>query len=292
VSDLEREKAIAETEISQLESDNETLLSDLEELADTKKRISEFETSMETKNRMLSELKANLRKLESDLSEERKGSEALKSELLSKNSMMMGLEEKLASYRYQLKCSEDEIAEREEEAETLKQRLLDITGEKTRHEVRLAQLKSTYEDLISKLNAQIENQEVTIKTFEEKISVTFVDRILFELGKATVTPEGRRILDKVGKSLKGVSARSIRIEGHTDDIPIQEKYRYKYPSNWELSAARAAAVVRHLQEKVGLDPKDLEAVGHSFYEPIASNETEQGRAQNRRVSIIIAPKIR
>jgi chemotaxis protein MotB len=119
-----------------------------------------------------------------------------------------------------------------------------------------------------------------------------VDRILFEFGKATVTPDGKRILDKLGKSLKDVSARSIRIEGHTDNVPIQEKFRYKYPSNWELSASRAAAVVRHLQEEVGLDPKGLEAVGHSFYEPTASNETKKGRAQNRRVSIILAPSIK
>jgi chemotaxis protein MotB len=74
-------------------------------------------------------------------------------------------------------------------------------------------------------------------------------------------------------------------------LDILEGYRYKFPSNWELSAARAASVVNHLQNELGLDPANLEAVGRSFYEPIASNETQEGRAQNRRVNIIIAPKV-
>jgi chemotaxis protein MotB len=152
-------------------------------------------------------------------------------------------------------------------------------------------MKSTYDNLVSDLKKQIDNQEVTIKTFEEKISVTFVDRILFELGKATISPEGEEILRKVGRILKNVKNKQIRVEGHTDNIPIMPASQDKFPSNWELSAARAAAVVRHFQNGIGLDPGNLEAVGHSFYRPVASNETEEGRAQNRRVNIIIAPKI-
>jgi chemotaxis protein MotB len=291
VSVLGREKAMAETRMGQLRTEYERLVYNIEELKDAKMRISELEARIEKKDSALAKLRTDLEKSERELGEQKKRSEGLQDELLNKNAMVAELQKELSHSQYALRCFEDDIAKSEKEAERLEQQLLDITGEKTRNEVRLAQLKSTYEDLIAKLNAQIENQEVIIKTFEEKISMTFVDHILFDFGKATVTPNGKRILDKVGNSLRNVSARSIRIEGHTDNIPIQEKFRYKYPSNWELSAARAAAVVRHLQEKVGLDPQGLEAVGHSFYEPIASNETEEGRAQNRRVSIIIAPEI-
>ena len=153
-------------------------------------------------------------------------------------------------------------------------------------------MKSTYEALVSDLRKQMENQEVTIRTFEKKISLTFVDRILFELGKADITFEGKQILKKVGDILKFVQGRQIRVIGHTDNIPITSAFQYKFPSNWELSAARAAAVVRYFQNDAGLDPGMLEVVGHSFYEPVASNETLEGRAQNRRVNIIIAPKLK
>jgi chemotaxis protein MotB len=158
-------------------------------------------------------------------------------------------------------------------------------------ESRIAQLKATYNALISDLKKQIENDQVTIKEFEEKISVSFVDSILFEFGKATITDEGMKVLDKIGKTLRNAEARQIRVVGHTDNVSIMPQYRYKFPSNWELSAARAAAVVRYLQEQIGIDPKSLEVVGHSFYHPVADNETPTGRAQNRRVIIVIAPRI-
>ena len=83
----------------------------------------------------------------------------------------------------------------------------------------------------------------------------------------------------------------ITVIGHTDNKPIHPDYQFKFPSNWELSSARASAVVRYFQETIGLDPESLEAVGRAFYDPIAPNDTEEGRAQNRRVEIIIAPKI-
>ncbi len=153
------------------------------------------------------------------------------------------------------------------------------------------QMKSTYEALAFDLKEQIQKQEVTLKEFQKELSVSFVDRILFDFGKATLTKEGEKILKKVGEVLKKIKEKRIRIIGHTDNIPIHPDYQYKFPTNWELSAARAASVVKYFQEYISLDAKDMEAVGRSFYQPIASNETEEGRALNRRVEIIIAPRM-
>jgi chemotaxis protein MotB len=136
------------------------------------------------------------------------------------------------------------------------------------------------------------DQEVTIKTFKQEITLTFVDRVLFDFGKATISPKGRAVLEKVGDVLKDVHDRRIRVIGHTDNIPIQLQYREKFPSNWELSAARAAAIVRYFIRKNEMNPTVLEAVGRSYYDPVASNETEEGRAQNRRVEILIAPVLK
>lgn len=158
-------------------------------------------------------------------------------------------------------------------------------------EVQMKQMKSTYETLVSGLKEQIQKKEVTIKHFQEAISLNFIDRILFEFGKADLTAEGKKVLKKVGEAAKNIKGKKIRVTGHTDNVPIHQDYVHKFPSNWELSAARAASVVRYFQETTGLDPKDLEAVGRSFYHPEASNETKEGRARNRRVEIFIAPQM-
>ena len=158
-------------------------------------------------------------------------------------------------------------------------------------EAQIKQMKATHDKLVSDLKDQIQKQEVTIKESQESLSLNFVDRILFEFGKADLTPEGEKILKKVGEALKNIKGKKIRVTGHTDNVPIHPDYVHKFPSNWELSAARAASVVRYFQEKPGLDPKDLEAVGRSFYHPEASNDTKEGRARNRRVEILIAPQL-
>jgi chemotaxis protein MotB len=239
----------------------------LKKLNSTKERISELEETIGTLKRAAEEQK------------------------MGKDAMVTDLEERLQASQSRTRFLEQEIAKEQAKSEKFHRQLLNLEGEKALVEGRMGQLKCTYEALISDLKQQIENQEVSIKSFQEKISVTFVDRILFESGKATISLEGKRILKKVGEILKSAQGRQIRVVGHTDNIPILAEYRYKFPSNWELSAARAAAVVRDFQKRFGLDPKNMEAVGRSLYEPIASNVTDEGRAQNRRVEIIIAPKI-
>jgi chemotaxis protein MotB len=99
------------------------------------------------------------------------------------------------------------------------------------------------------------------------------------------------VLRKVGKVLREMGEGTIRVEGHTDDVPIARVYQYRYPSNWELSSARAAVVVRFLHQKTGVDPTNMEAVGLAYYRPVASNATAEGRARNRRVEIIISPRL-
>ncbi|NWF54189.1 MAG: OmpA family protein [Syntrophaceae bacterium] len=152
-----------------------------------------------------------------------------------------------------------------------------------------AQLKSAQETLVTSLNEQIKKQEVTIKELQGGFSLSMVDRILFKLGEATLTPQGEKVLAKVGEGLKQVQGKIIRVVGHTDTIPIRKDFLEKFPSNWELSAARASTVVRYFQDKSGLDPKGMEAVGRSYYQPAAPMDTEKNRALNRRVEILIAP---
>ena len=99
------------------------------------------------------------------------------------------------------------------------------------------------------------------------------------------------MLGRVGNVLKNASNKIIRVEGHTDDVPINPRLQQQFPTNWELSAARAVHVVRFLQEQVGIAPERLQAIGLSEYQPMASNKTISGRSRNRRIEITLLPEL-
>jgi chemotaxis protein MotB len=281
LSELHEKVAQLNQETSALQDQIRTNAKQLMELKSAKESIATLENTIKMKDQRLSELKENIHTLERDLEEERR----------AKDAILTDLQERLQGSQSHIRYLEEEVAKGHDEIQELQGQLINLKGQRVLSETKKGQLKSTYEALIADLKKEIERQEVTIKEFKDKISVTLVDRILFEFGKATITSEGEKILEKVGEILKNIQGKQIRIVGHTDNIPIMPKYRYKFRTNWELSAARAAAVIRYFQKNIHLDPKNLEAVGRSFYEPIASNETSQGRAQNRRVEIIISPQL-
>jgi chemotaxis protein MotB len=117
-----------------------------------------------------------------------------------------------------------------------------------------------------------------------------IDKILFPSGEAEITSEGIAVLERVGKILKNTEGKMIRVEGHTDNVPIHPNLQDKFPTNWELSTARATNVVRFLEETVGINGVRLHAVGMSEYHPVASNATAAGRSQNRRIEINLLPE--
>ncbi len=210
-------------------------------------------------------------------------------EIQSREARTGELQGKLEGAKAQIVSLRDQLEKERVEIAKLQRNLLETQRLRARLNESVDQIKSTYVSIVNGLKEQIENREVIISQLGEKLSVTFVDRILFQSGKATVTPKGKEILTKVGQILRNVKSKRIRVEGHTDNKLILPEYQHKFPSNWELSAARAVAVVRYFQNELGFDPSNLEASGHSLYTPIATNETEEGRAQNRRVNIVIAP---
>ncbi len=155
----------------------------------------------------------------------------------------------------------------------------------------IAKLKGTYDELVSDMKQEIQQGQIKITQMADRLSVSMVDKILFPSGKTNITPDGLKVLERVGKILKNTQDKVIRVEGHTDNVPIHSRLKKKFPTNWELSTTRATNVVRFLQEKTGIDPKRLHAVGLSEYHPVASNETKTGRSQNRRIEIALLPKL-
>ena len=172
------------------------------------------------------------------------------------------------------------------EVERLQLKAGEISSEK---EKELANVKSTYENLVKELKTEIEKGDIKITQAVDRLSVNMVEKILFDSGRAEVKPGGLKVLKRVGDILKGVTDKQIRVEGYTDNVRIGAKIRSKYPTNWELSTTRATNVVRYLQDKVGLNPKLLSATGFAENKPVASNDTPESRAQNRRIEIVLLP---
>ncbi|MBN1380104.1 MAG: OmpA family protein [Deltaproteobacteria bacterium] len=178
-----------------------------------------------------------------------------------------------------------EVAELEAGNTHLKKQMTDLI--KKSQEMQSA--SHTYEELIREMKAEIAQGEVTITELKGKLTMDVVDKILFASAEATVKKEGLAVLKRVVDILKNVTDKIIRIEGHTDNVPIASRLAKIYPTNWELSAARALNVTRYLQEQ-GIDPAILSATAFGKYQPVADNSTPEGRAKNRRITIILLPK--
>jgi chemotaxis protein MotB len=161
-------------------------------------------------------------------------------------------------------------------------------AQKAREE-KVREVSSTYEQLVEKMKSEISKGQVTISELQGKLTVNMVDAILFDSGRAEIKPEGLVVLGKVIEILKSVTDKSIRIEGHTDAMPIAGSLTQRYPTNWELSAARAINVARYLQ-KQAINPATLSAAGFGEFKPVADNATLEGRAKNRRIEIVLVPK--
>lgn len=180
-----------------------------------------------------------------------------------------------------------------------RKKVADLEAENTRLREQVVELKkksqeveaasNTYKELLQEMKAEIAQGEITITELKGKLTVDVVDKILFASGEAKVKKEGLAVLKRVVDILKTVDDKNIRIEGHTDNVPITSRLAKFYPTNWELSAARAINVTRYLQEQ-GIDPVILSATAYGEYQPVADNDTTEGRAKNRRIAIILTPR--
>ncbi len=140
-----------------------------------------------------------------------------------------------------------------------------------------------YQRLMTALQDQIKNKKLSLLLDERGIIVRINEGVLFEPGSDRLVEEGYGVLDEVALALKDLP-NQIRIEGHTDNIPIKTE---RFPSNWDLSSARALRILKYFIKFFDYDPRRLSAVGYGEFRPIASNDTPSGRARNRRVDILI-----
>jgi len=144
-------------------------------------------------------------------------------------------------------------------------------------------LKSLGES-IEKGAAEIgEDKTVSVEVSERGLVIHIMESALFKSGSAELEPKAQAILDLIARDIKDMP-NHIRIEGHTDNRPISTA---KYPSNWELSSDRATQVVRYLADRHNIEPKKISALGFGEYRPIMPNNSDENRARNRRVDIVV-----
>lgn len=221
-------------------------------LETTRADLSEHEAARSTLEARLAELEAERERLQRRVGELRGSEEALRGE------------------RDQLTRERDVLRAGNEQAQAA-----------------LAAMQAAQDALRGRLSAELASGEIELGGDGDSVSVALTDRILFPAGTAELNARGREVLTRVSASLADLPNRLVRVEGHTDATPISPENAERFPSNWELSTARATTVVRFLQAQ-GIPGERLAAVGYAENRPIADNDTAHGRRRNRRIELVLS----
>ncbi len=151
------------------------------------------------------------------------------------------------------------------------------------NEMQLIRLKKKLEAYVTE--EQLENY-IGLTINEKGLVVSLREKLMFDSGRAEIYEEAKNILKDITSEIVDVP-NNTRIEGHTDNVPIGPELKSKFPTNWELSTARATNVTRYLLETLNFPPKRISSAGYGEYQPVADNDTEEHKAMNRRVDIVV-----
>lgn len=195
-----------------------------------------------------------------------------------------GKYEQLETQRNNLEVNRDtltaELAQLQAEKDSLIEQLATVESEKDK-------MAGTYSQLVSELQSEVASGQVQIQQIVDGVRLAVSDELLFKSGSANLGDKGKDLMERVATQIKGGTS-IVTVEGHTDDVAVGPGLQAKFPTNWELAGARAAIVVRLLAEN-GVRPERLRAVSRGPFAPLASNDTAEGRAKNRRTEILLRP---
>ena len=197
--------------------------------------------------------------------------------------------QQLGSLEQEKAAMSQQVGSLEQDKAAMAQQVGSLEHEKAALVAANEQVERQHEELVKKLSSEVEKGQVQVRQFQNMLSVDLAEQIFFDSGRATLKPAGKEILKKVGDAVKDYEDKIIRVVGHTDNVPVAKSLQATFPSNWELSVARATNVVRFLQE-VGISPERMIAAGRGEYDPVAPNDTPEGRQKNRRIEIMLIEK--
>jgi len=181
------------------------------------------------------------------------------------------------------KATQSQLSESRRSFQEQQQKLQQLQNLLDQQKQKAEELKKKMTDALVGFKAS----DLSVTQKNGKVYVSLSENLLFPSGSAVVNPQGKEALSKLADVLNVNPDISVDIEGHTDSVPIRKRYE----DNWDLSTARATSIVRILVNDYKVDPVRVIASGHSEYDPLDSNSTEEGRARNRRTEIILSPKL-
>jgi chemotaxis protein MotB len=207
-------------------------------------------------------------------------------EIASMQSSRSALEQQVRNLESQRESLEKQRDSLTKEKDSLTQQVAALDAQRAQLQATEKQSEARYDALVANLSEELRKGQLQVRQLKGMLTVDVAEQLFFDSGRANLKDTGKQVLQKVAESLKGYEDKAIRIVGHTDNVPITKGLQKVFPSNWELSAARATTVVRFLQDS-GIAPERLVATGRAEYAPVSENDTAEGRQKNRRIEITL-----
>jgi chemotaxis protein MotB len=278
-ANLKKENRSLSEILEDLTTSNNNLQNDFNSLQksydDAIKERDQFRSDLSASNANLETLKSSYKALEEN-------SSAAIEENVKKNRELLA---KLEAKEQALATESERLNNLQKELQQRSQRVAELEGMIARKDSEMTNLKNA----ISKALTNFEGKGLTVEQRNGKVYISMENKLLFKSGSWSVGSEGRMAVKQLGEVLAENPEIAILIEGHTDNVPYQGNAQLS--GNWDLSTKRATAIVNILRENNGIKPENLTAAGRGEYAPIATNDTAEGKAKNRRIEVILTPKL-
>jgi chemotaxis protein MotB len=282
-----------EDKYADLKKENRTLSEDIEKLSTEKNSLyndlnatsKQYDTVLEELSQLKSELaatKTNRDNLKASYDALEKNSSAEIAKNSKKNRELLA---QLEAKEQALATENERLEKLKKELESRSKRVAELESVIAAKDANMRALK----DAVSKALTNFEGKGLTVEQRNGKVYVSMENKLLFKSGSWSVGTEGRKAVQQLGSVLAENPDIAILIEGHTDNVPY--KGNAQLSGNWDLSTKRATAIVNILRENTSINPENLTAAGRGEYAPVASNDTAEGKAKNRRIEVILTPKL-
>jgi chemotaxis protein MotB len=268
----------------QTTSERDQLLKDKAELEG---KISLLQTKLDDMQSKAQQLDAELAQTSAILDSKKKELESTQSQLDTTQSQLKVTSNELDATSQRLETAKSSLTEAGDVLAKKDQALKEKEEELQKASAYMKRTNELYDQLVGELKTEVAANQVKVKEMKDGINVNLAEDILFPSGSADLNKSGKEVITRVSKKLAGKEYQII-VVGFTDNVPIRGSLTKRYPTNWELAGARAASVVR-LLESTGIESKKLVATSYGENYPVASNDTDEGRAQNRRIEIRLRP---